>query len=212
MFVGHFGVAFAGKKIAPRVGLGTLFAAAQLPDLLWPVFLALGWERVAIAPGDTAVTPLRFESYPYSHSLVAMILWGLAFASIYWVSRRDRRGALVLLGLVLSHWLLDWASHRPDMPLWPGSPRFGAGLWNSRALTLVVESLLFSVGVVLYARSRGGFSLRLLVLAGLLVLFYASAFFGPPPPSVRALIAVGILGAVILLPLAAWVDRAPARS
>jgi hypothetical protein len=58
MFLGHFGVAFALKRVEPKLSLGTLFLAVQLPDLLWGVFLLLGWEQVRIDPGYTAVKPL----------------------------------------------------------------------------------------------------------------------------------------------------------
>ena len=94
MFIGHFAVAFAAKKIEPRVSLGTTFAAAQLADVVWPVFVLAGIERVTIAPGDTAVTPLRFESYPCTHSLVAAVLWGAAFGGLHYLSAQTTtRGA-----------------------------------------------------------------------------------------------------------------------
>jgi len=64
MFIGHFGVGFAAKRVVPRVSLGTAFLAAQWLDLLWPTFLLLGMESVRIAPGATAVTPLIFDHYP----------------------------------------------------------------------------------------------------------------------------------------------------
>src|SRR5512134_1968969 len=117
MFVGHFGVALAAKKVAPGPSLGTLVLAALLVDGIWPVFMVLGWEKVEIVPGITAVSPLAFVSYPYTHSLVAGLLWGAALAVAYFVWRRDRAGALWLAALVLSHWVLDFISHRPDMPL-----------------------------------------------------------------------------------------------
>jgi len=45
MFIGHFAVGFAAKRAAPKVSLGVLIGAACVLDLLWPVFLLLGWER-----------------------------------------------------------------------------------------------------------------------------------------------------------------------
>jgi hypothetical protein len=136
MFLGHFGVALAAKKAAPKASLGTLVLAAQLADLLWPVFLLLGWEKVRIAPGNTRVTPLEFTSYPYSHSLVAQLLWGLAIGIVYFAFRRDGRSALIVAFVVPSHWVLDYVAHRPDMPIVPGGPRYGLGMWNSLPLTL----------------------------------------------------------------------------
>ena len=121
MFIGHFAVALAAKKAAPKTSLGTLILAAQLPDLLWPIFLLLGVEHARISPGATAVTPLDFTSYPLSHSLLADIGWGLLLAGLYLLTRRNLRGGFLLALLVLSHWLLDALSHRPDLPLWPTS-------------------------------------------------------------------------------------------
>jgi membrane-bound metal-dependent hydrolase YbcI (DUF457 family) len=150
MFLGHFAVGFGAKQFAPRASLGTLFLAAQFIDLLWPTLVLLGVERVRIAPGITAVVPLDFEHYPISHSLFAVVGWALLFGAVYFLIRRDRRTSLVLGFAVLSHWLLDWLSHRPDLPLFPGSARVGLGLWQSLPATLIVELGLFVVGVALY--------------------------------------------------------------
>lgn len=75
MLIGHFGVGFGAKSAAPKVSLGTLFIAAQFIDLLWPTLLLLGVETVRIVPGATVVTPLLFEHYPISHSLIAVFGW-----------------------------------------------------------------------------------------------------------------------------------------
>ena len=150
MFIGHLGLAFAAKKVAPRPSLGTLALAAQLVDGVWPVFLLLGWEKVEIVPGITAVTPLLFASYPYTHSLAAGAVWALLLAGGYYLLRRDGVGAGWIAALVVSHWILDFISHRPDMPLWPGGPKVGLGLWNSVPATLAVEFALFAGGIWLY--------------------------------------------------------------
>jgi MFS superfamily sulfate permease-like transporter len=142
MFVGHFGVALASKRAAPQVSLGWLFAACQLADLLWPVLVLAGVEHFRIDPGNTAVTPIAFDHYPWSHSLVMNVLEGAALGAIYFALRRDRRGALVIALLVVSHWVLDWITHRPDMPLAPWSDvKLGLGLWSSVAATVVVETV-----------------------------------------------------------------------
>src|SRR5580765_3867131 len=152
MFVGHFALGFAAKRAAPKLSLALLFAACQLADMLWPVFLAAGIERVAIVPGITAYTPLDFISYPYSHSLVALCLWGIVLGSACWLLGQTGRVSLVVAALVVSHWMLDFVSHRPDMPIYPGSARWGLGLWNSVPATLVVELLLFGAGVWLFSQ------------------------------------------------------------
>src|SRR5205085_9114536 len=132
MFIGHFGVGFGAKALAPKASLGSLFLAAQFIDLLWPTLLLVGLEQVRIAPGATRVTPLDFVNYPISHSLAAVIGWGVLFAALYRFLRRYPRAALVLGLAVASHWFPDLVVHRPDLTLYPGSMEFfGFGLWNS---------------------------------------------------------------------------------
>jgi hypothetical protein len=211
MFIGHFAMAYGAKRLSPRVSLGTLFAAAQLSDVIWPVLVLAGVEHATIAPGDTAFTPLRFESYPISHSLLTVAAGGALFGAVHFWRKRRLTDAVVLALLVLSHWVLDFVSHRPDVPLWPGGPRLGLGLWNSVRATLVVELALFAGGLWLASRAtrasdgfgRWGFA----GLATLLLLAYASAAFSPPPPSMAAVAWTGIVGAIVFLGLAAWVDR-----
>ena len=146
MFIAHFGVAMAAKKVARRPSLGTLVLAALLVDGVWPLFLLLGWEQVEIVQGITAVTPLLFVSYPWTHSLVAGLAWGALLGGGYFALRRDGNGAFWIAALVLSHWVLDALSHRPDMPLWPGGPKVGLGLWYSLPATLAVEFALLGAG------------------------------------------------------------------
>src|SRR5688572_13656256 len=132
MFLGHFALGFAAKRAAPQLSLGTTFAAVQLLDLAWPVFVLTGAESVRADPGNTRMTGIDFQHYPYSHSLLFALLWGAAFAGILLLRRRPRPAALLAGALVVSHWVLDWVAHRPDLPLRPGSPtKVGLGLWNS---------------------------------------------------------------------------------
>jgi hypothetical protein len=212
MFIGHFALGFGAKKVAPEISLGTLFAAAQLADLVWPVLVLAGVERVEIRPGDTAVTPLEFVSYPWSHSLLMLAVWGALLAGAWWALRRGRAAAaLTLFALVVSHWVLDVVSHRADMPLIPGGgTRLGLALWNSRPATLAVELALFAAGVLLYLRAtrprdRIGRAALWALVAFLLVIYLAS-LFGPPPPSAR-LVAFSGLALWLLLLWASWADR-----
>jgi membrane-bound metal-dependent hydrolase YbcI (DUF457 family) len=210
VFLGHFGVALAAKKAAPKTSLGTLFLAAQFADMLWPVFLLLGWEQVRIAPGITRVTPLDFVSYPYSHSLAAQLIWGVAFGLVYFAIWRDGRAAAILAACVPSHWLLDYVTHRPDMPLFPGSARYGLGLWNSLPGTLTAELGIYGAGVALYlgatrAKDRTGVYALWSLLTLLFVLYFASTF-GPPPPS-EHLLAMSAIAIWLTVPWAAWADR-----
>jgi len=211
MFLGHFAAGYAAKRLAPRTSLGTLFAAAQLPDIVWPAFILAGIEKAEVVPGDTPFTPLRFDSYPISHSLLTVAAWGALFGAAHYWKKRRPLDALVLAALVVSHWVLDFATHRPDMPLWPGGPRLGLGLWNSVAATVVVELAMFAAGLWLALRAtrardgigRWGFA----GLAVLLLLTYAANVTSPPPPSMTAVGLAGLLGAVLFLGLALWVDR-----
>jgi len=218
VFLAHFGVAFAAKRLVPEASLGTLFVAAQLADLVWPNLVLAGVEEVAIEPGATAVTPLDFVHYPWSHGLVELGLLG-ALLGLAWsrLSRARLRGAvvplvpLVMWALVVSHWLLDALSHRPDVPLgWPGAPRVGLGLWSSLPGTLAAELGALGLGVALYLRAtRARDRVGRLALGGLvafLAAVYLASVFGPPPPDVRA-VAWSAQAMWLLVAWAAWVDR-----
>jgi hypothetical protein len=192
MFIGHFAVGLAAKPLAPKASLGTLIFAAQFIDLLWPTLLLLGIEQVRIEPGITAMTPLDFVRYPVSHSLLTVLGWGAALGLAYYALRRERREALVLGLLVVSHWLLDALVHRPDLPLYPGdSPLVGLGLWQSVPGTLFVDLALFATGTWIYLRvtrardATGRWALYGLV--AFMLLIYAGSVLGPPPPSATAI-------------------------
>lgn len=218
MFIGHFAVAYGAKRFAPRTSLGMLFLAVQAPDILWPFLVLLGIERVEIAPGATVSTPLRFLSYPFSHSLVADIGWALLLGGIYFAVRRYPPGAIALGLGVVSHWVLDVISHAPDMPVFlSGGPLLGLGLWNSRWATLLVECAMFGAGVALYlrsteARDRVG-RIASWGLVAFLLIGYVASSFGPPPPSVTALAWTAQLGWLILV-WALWADahRGPVQA
>ena len=210
MFLGHVALGLAAKRAAPGTSLGILVLAAQLADTVWPVFVALGVEQVAIDPGNTRVTPLNFISYPYSHSLLTMALWALAFAYPLGLARGQRTVA-ILAALVVSHWVLDVLTHRPDMPLTPTGPKLGLGLWNSIAGTMLVELPMYAVGVWMYAAATrphdriGTWAFASLTV--FLVVVYLAVILGPPPPSVAAVWVSGLAGAVLLTAWAWWADR-----
>ena len=211
MFIGHFGIGFGAKVADRRLSLGSLFIAAQFVDLLWPTLLLAGVERVEIRPGITAVTPLDFVSYPVSHSLLMVCVWSVLLGVAYWLLRRNRKGAIVVGLCVVSHWLLDLIVHRPDLPLYPaGSVRWGLGLWNSLSGTLLLEGLIFSVGVGLYvrvtsAKNRAG-RYGLWALVGFLVVVYMANIFGPLPPDTAAIAWAGQLQWLLVI-WAYWIDR-----
>lgn len=219
MFVGHFAAGFAAKRVAPQLSLGVLFLAAQLADVLWPIFLAAGLETVRIDPGVTAVTPLDFVSYPYSHSLAALAVWAVVLGAICYRLAGGRTTFVVIASLVLSHWVLDYVTHRPDMPIYPGGAKYGLTLWNSLPATLAVELAMFAAGVWVYAtstRPRDGVGRwSFVALVAFLVIAYLGNLAGGPPPSVAAIYSLGIVGSGVILAWSWWTDRhrasAPAR-
>jgi hypothetical protein len=211
VFLGHYGLAFAAKRAAPRTSLGALAFAAEFLDELWPIFLLLGVEHVKIVPGLMAASPLDFVYYPFSHSLLLAVVWGALIGGVYYVLRRYGRGAWVMAILVVSHWFLDLPVHRPDLPLWPGanSPKLGSGLWNSVAATYGIEFAFYAIGFGIYMRATraqdkiGNWGLWVYIIV-LALIFVASN--GSPPPSERAL-AWSALGIWLFVPWAWWVDR-----
>ena len=211
MFIGHFAVAFAAKKAAPKSSLATLFIAAQFVDMLWPVFLLLGLEHVRIDPGNTVVTPMDFYDYPISHSLLGAVGWSALFGAFYYFRRKLSREAVVVALVVFSHWVLDFISHRPDLPLATNdSMMFGLGLWNSFWGTFIVEFSLFFAGAYLYYSATkpknkvGTYSLAFLLL--FLCFIHLANLFGPPPPSVEMVALAGNLGWLFVL-IPWWVEK-----
>ncbi|NOT27730.1 MAG: hypothetical protein HOP16_16710 [Acidobacteria bacterium] len=210
MFVGHLAVALAAKRTTPAVPLGTAVAAAFGLDLLWPIFLLLGFESVRIHPGDTAFTHLSFDSYPWSHSLAAVVGWSILAGCAMRVAHRSLRVCAIVGGLVLSHWILDFLTHRPDLPLWPGGPVVGLGLWYSIPGTLIVEGGLLAACLWIYVRGsaprdRTG-RWALVALVALTLLIWSSQPWSPPPPSSEA-VAWGALILWLLPPWARWIDQ-----
>ena len=213
MFLGHYALGLAAKRLAPKTSLGALIAAPTLADLLWPVFLLLGWERVTVVPGPNPFLIFQFDSYPISHSLLTLVGWGLLFAFLYRMRTGNAQGAVILGLLVVSHWVLDYVTHRPDLPLfpWVTSPKVGLALWDSPVGTIIVEAIMFVAGIALYlkttrARDRVG-SYGLAAFLAVLVLSYLAALLSPPPTNIRALAIGGIVFGWLFVACAAWIDR-----
>jgi len=214
MFVGHLAVAFSGKTVSRSTSLVWFVAAANLVDLIWPLLLLAGLERVRIDPGNTAFTPLAFEWYPWTHSLFMGVVWGLALAVLSRSFGVASGGARLIAALVVSHWILDFITHRPDLPLWPWPDGvYGLGLWQSVPATFAVEGLMCAAGVALFLRVRRplGIQGQLAFWSFVLVstLLWASGPVSPPPPNARALALFALLGWSII-PWAWWIERTAA--
>lgn len=209
MFLGHYAVGLAAKKVAPRASLGALIAAPILLDLIWPVLLLLGQEHVSIVPNRNPFLRLIFDFYPISHGLVAVMGWATLFAALYFGFTRYALGAGVIWLGVISHWLMDFVVHRPDLPLYGGSRLVGLGLWNYRGITIAIELVLFGLGIWIYLRQTkakdriGKYAFGAFVV--LLLAAYGGVIFGPPPRSVKML-AIGTLFTWLLVPWAWWFD------
>ena len=212
MFIGHYALSLAAKRLAPRTSLGTVIAASTFADLIWPVFLLLGWEHVSFVPSSDPFLNLRFDAYPLSHSLLMLVLWGVIFGGLYHMKTRYTRGTVIVAALVVSHWVLDVITHRPDMPLSPWSSRlFGFGLWESVPGTVIVESLMFIAGIWIYTRCTtprdriGRYAWWGLV--AFTAFGYVMSLLPAKPPGVTAIgwtaLSLGILTAV----WAWWADR-----
>jgi hypothetical protein len=218
MFIGHLATGLAARALAPRVPLPLLLAAPMVLDLVWPVLVATGVERAHIEPGFLPASPLVLEHYPYSHSMVAALGWAALTALVYLaLGRGDRRGALVVGALVVGHWLLDVASHSPDVPVGLDGPKIGLGLWGSVPGTLAVELAMWWLAAAVYARAtratgRWG-SVGLWTLVAVLSVAFVGGTIGPPPPDLTPLLVMIPVMTVVIVGWSWAVDRArPARA
>jgi hypothetical protein len=219
MFVGHYGVSFAGKKPVPRVSLAVLFMAVQLLDILFALFVLLGIEKLRIVHGYTAYNPYDLYWMPYTHSLLGALLWSAATALLTLAAARhlrshDRRiAAGVLGGAVFSHYLLDVPMHTRDLPLGldAGSPKIGLGLWNHPAAGVALELVVLAAGIALYMRATRAKSVRwaaaFAVFAFVLVAICVATPFMPDPSNDRAFAVQALALYGILASAAGVIDR-----
>ena len=208
MFIGHFAIGLLARKKETQPSLALMFVAVQFLDLLWPVLVLMGIESLAIDPGNTKLTHLDFEYYPYSHSLLMALVWSVLFGVVYYVFKKNRNGALLLGGLVFSHWVLDLITHRPDLPLSPFSEtKVGFGLWNYPVAEIILELAIFGLGAFLYYKSpcfKRKIAFWLLVL--FLLVVHLMNLFGPPPPDTLAVAWSANLMWLIVL-WAWWIEK-----
>jgi membrane-bound metal-dependent hydrolase YbcI (DUF457 family) len=205
MLVGHLAVGLVAKRVEPRISLGTCVLAVMLADLLvFPLMIA-GIEHFDVVSGVESNRVIG-RNIVYSHSLLMDAIWGTLLAAAYFLRRHSLRGAWILWLAVLSHWLLDLVSHRPDMPLAPGiGVVLGLGLWNSIPLTLIVEGGFWLLAIVLYVRAtrakrRAGVYLFWGGIALITLVWYGNINNGMDPDPVKA----GVGGLVLFSLLVAW--------
>jgi hypothetical protein len=213
MFVGHYGPSFAAKAAKKSIPLWILFLAVQLLDVFWSIFVLLGIEKVRIVPGITVTNPLDLYYMPYTHSLVAAILWSVAAAIVYRGLRRGDgwAGAGLIGAAVFSHWVADLLVHRPDLALYDDTAKVGLGLWNYPVIASALEVASLFGGMYFYLKAThavtagGRYGMLIFGLAMLAV--QATVFFGPPPPSPNAA-AITALGSYALFAgIAYWLEK-----
>ena len=177
MFVGHYSVAFAIKSDENRIPLWVLFVAVQFLDYIWATLVLLGIEKLRVIKGFTAGSMLDSYYHPYSHSLVAALIWSALAALVYkkfWQTKASNGAALLVALAVFSHWILDFIAHPRDLAIYDNTWKVGLGLWNYRGLEFGLEVALLAGGIVLYlarnaisaARKKAviGFGLALVIV------------------------------------------------
>ena len=211
MFLGHFAVGFGSQRFAPRVPLPILLIAALFSDILGPTLSLLGWEHARIAPGRTQFVPLDLYDIPWSHSLLTTVIWATVLALIYWLAQTDVIGSIVIWLDAASHWMLDWITHRPDLPLAPGmAAHYGLGLWNSIAGTMAVEIGMFGLAMWMYTLStepqdRVG-KYMLISYSVALLLVYVSIPFSSPPTIIRQMDFASLSSTIVFVNWAWWIS------
>jgi|SRR5210317_777934 hypothetical protein len=217
MFVGHYAASLALKRFEKRVSLGVLFLAVQFVDIVFFPLVLLGIERLNIVENFTQSTHFELEYMPFTHSLVAFLIWAsLAYAFFRWVIVKSNSVAIVVALAVMSHWLLDVVVHTPDMPVWSdASLKLGLGLWNNAVATYLLEAALLAAGLWLYLRSTsatsktGKYGMGVFVVVLLLVNIVN--IFGPLQGDSKVVLAVTAVAAYLLFAAVAfWLD--PKRS
>ena len=214
MFVGHYAASLALKSFEKRASLGVLFLAVQFVDILFFPLVLAGIERMNIVENFTQSTHFELEYMPFTHSLLASVLWAVAaFAVFKWVVVKKQSVAVVVALAVFSHWLLDLPVHTPDLPLWSdASPKMGFGLWNNAVATYFLEAGLLVIALWLYLRSSrattatGKYGMP--VFIGFLLLVNISNIFGALMVDSKAGLSIFALSSYFLFAAVAfWLDR-----
>lgn len=217
MLAGHVGVALTVARFEPRVNAGTFVGAALLLDVVLWLFILAGWEQVVIPP-DFELHHQPLFTFPYSHSLVAAVAWSLlggaagAFASRLPAGQR-LRAAVLLGGVVFSHWVLDVLVHRPELPLaGAGSTVFGFALWDQHPIGLALEAGCVLVGVVVFSVRSGLPGTRVMAVGllalTLLVFTVAGMSITMAPPSAREMAGSSLVLLLLVVGTLAWLDVA----
>lgn len=210
MFIGHFAPAFVAAAVSPeRPRLGLMFVAAQLVDWAFFIFSIVGVEHMRIVdPPASAMSPIDFHHMPYTHSLIGTAIFAAAFLGVVAVLRRDLKLGLLAGLVVLSHWLMDWLVHVPDLTLDGTPPKLGLGLWDMPWVAIPLELGLTLGAFAFYLRRTRGPAGPPAILIGVMLLLQAISWFGPQPESAEVVFAMqALLAFGIMTALATWVGE-----
>jgi len=213
MTFGHYSISFAAKAVARTVPLWVYFLAAQWLDICWSILVLLGIEKVQIVPGLIEAHAIDHYYMPYSHSLPGAIALSAVFGGLVASTVAEKRSAAfgVVSAASLSHWVLDFLVHVPDLPLYGNTAKVGLGLWRYVSISFPLELILLIAGAWIYARAVPTTSARgrnmLWVFVALLAAMQVYTAFGPPPDSETTMAITGLGFYVVLAALAAWVER-----
>lgn len=212
MFIGHYAPALALHRARPSVPLWVLFVAAQAVDVIWGVFVLTGVEHARMVPGFTSSNSLDLYDMPYSHGLLATVVWSVGLALLWRAFRPPQRrgGEALIVGLaVASHFLLDLVVHVPDLPVvGTDGPKWGLGLWRHREVALLVECAIFVVAALVWRQAREIRTPRSAIVFGAMTAFLVASYYLPAPPMPAAM-AVSGLGTYAACALSAWWMTAP---
>jgi hypothetical protein len=209
MFIGHYGVAYAAKAVAPKAPLAAYFLAVQALDVLFSVFVLGGIEHLEIVHQYTRYNPYRLYDMPITHSLVGSLGWAVAVGILAAMLRLPRRESSWLGLAVFSHFILDLLVHTPDLSIAGGNTaRLGLGLWNNVPVVLVLELLVLLGGWMLFNRSQRSDTTfpkqRNRIFLGILALLTVATPFMPDPASPTAFAVQALVAYCALAWASAW--------
>ncbi len=214
MLIGHYAPALVLHRARPSIPLWALFVAAQAVDVLWGVFVLTGVEHVRMTPGFTESNPLDLYDMPFSHSLVAAVVWSVGFALLWraFRSAKEWRGEALIIALaVASHFVLDLVVHVRDLPIASAQgTKLGLGLWNHRELALLVEAGVFVGAAIVWWQRRDNRRPRAALVLGAMTALLVASFY-IPAPATPAMMAMTGLATYAACAAAAWWAMLPPR-
>jgi hypothetical protein len=179
MFVGHYGLGFMVKRKIREIPLWILFLSVQLMDIVAFILVFFGIEKAVYRNSDNPFLTNNLD-LPYSHSLVgALLLAVILYLVLVMIKRKS--WALIAALCVLSHWVIDFIVHTPDLSIFFGFIKTGLGLWNYPYLSYGFEIVLVLAGwLILRYRNPVSYILLILLIGG-----FTGMIFGKEPDVVK---------------------------